>query len=85
MGRRLHEMAAENATEAEPVTSVIGGLLGSGVVAGGAAVGALWQGATITLGHIIVIVAGVASLAGLLWRRQGLWTAQANDGESGAP
>ncbi len=69
MGRTLQEMATENATEAKPITGVIDGLLGSAVVAGGAAGGVLWQGAALTLGHIVVIVVGLAGAGGLLWRR----------------
>jgi hypothetical protein len=69
MGRTLQEMATENATEAEPITNVIDGLSWSAFVAGGAAVGVLWQGAALTLGHIIVIAVGLAGAGQLVWRR----------------
>jgi NADPH-dependent curcumin reductase CurA len=72
MGRTLHGMATENAREDEegPVASIINGLLSSTAMAGGAAVVVLWQGAALTLGHVIVVAAGVAGAVGLIWRWQ---------------
>jgi hypothetical protein len=70
LGRNFQAMSEENASDAdEHVLGVIDGVLGTMTLAGAGAAAALVAGATLTLGHVIAILAGVLGLGGSLYRR----------------
>ena len=70
MGGTLHAMAAANAAEDDTLSGLIDRVLGATVVAGASTVVVLWNGAGLTLGHVLVVGAGIAAGVGLWWRRR---------------
>jgi hypothetical protein len=70
MSGKFHELASDSAAEDATIVGVLDRILGATVFAGGSTVVVLWNGAALTLGHALVITAGVGALGGLLWRRR---------------
>lgn len=71
MGRTLDQLANENAAGGRALGDLVIPLLLGPVVVAGVGAGLFWlRGGAMTLGHLIAVVAGVASLGGALWWRR---------------